>query len=88
MGSYEPTVARRRYIIEGKLRGLNEQRYSLELDARVNSRVGDAETVASIKKDLLKIEAALDLYMADLAELPADDEEPSNGRENMLELIK
>lgn len=83
---YEPTIARRRIIIENKIRALHEQRYSLELDARVNTRLADAETVKTIKKDMARIEQALDLYMADLAELPEAEAVSPNGYADMSEV--
>ena len=86
MENYEPTAARRREIIQAKLRGLYEQRYSLELDVRVNARIGDAETVAAIKKDLAKIEGAIDLYMADLDGV--HEQLPAGNGLAPLELIK
>jgi hypothetical protein len=77
---FTPTNDRKRAIIESKLRGLAEQRYSLELDARVNARLNEAEQLGAIKKDLAKIESAIDLFSAELAELgPAEPASP-NGR--------
>ena len=90
---YEPSAARKRAILQGKIRQLHEQMYSLELDVRVNARLNEAETVAAIKKDMAKVEQALDLYRADLDALGPDDGEsdPENNgklRAGQLELIK
>jgi len=80
MESYEPTNARRRLIVEAKLRGLEEQRYSLELDARANARLGEAESVAAIKKDMAKIEGFLDLFRAELESLGPAEGAATNGQ--------
>jgi hypothetical protein len=79
MDNYAITPERMRAVLEGKIRLYNEQIYSLEVDARVNTRLGEKDMITGIKADIAKVMKAIDLVQEELARLADDNAGRANG---------